>query len=640
MTKVGGPATTDTPDELVEAVVRLMPDPAVVVDGTGMMVAANVLAERLFGATPGGLTGLAIEMLVPQRFRGRHVGHRAGYIERPTRRPMGAGLSLVAVRRDGREFPVEISLAPLGGPDRPLTLAAIRDMTVQRVEWENLARLAAVVASSDDAILSFDLAGAITSCNPASEGLLGYSDGELVGRSFWRLVPAELRHDIEERMARIRAGMRVRGYDTRRVRRDGGEVDVSESMSIVPDASGAPGGFSVVMRDITDRKAAEYEMRVLLTETQRRERWLGTLSELRLALLGGAEQQQWMDLITTRVCELLDADGSLIAVPSSSDPDALRVTSTNGIGLVLEVGDEVPMDLSLAGRAFRSGISVVSEDYRADSPAPEAVRDDVPIGPIVLAPMSSSIGSAGVLVVSRIPGRMIFGPEDVQLVESVAQQAGLGIDLAHAQEERAQFVVLADRERIARDLHDHVVQRLFAVGMSLQAATHFISDERALERIEDSVEELDATIRGVRSTIFSLELQATEHVATSTRSRILDVASLAAPALGFQPMLHFDGPIDTRVPTEMVHDILAVVRESLSNTARHAQASRVDVHVGVHEDTLAIEVVDDGKGAGDRTRSSGLTNLRVRAEQRSGTIAIGEGRKGRGTRLVWQVPIE
>ena len=633
-----GPEPAEATGDLLEAALRLMPDAAVAVDGDGRIVAANGAAERLFRYPAGGMSGGSVDTLVPARLRTRHVDHRQTYAAHPMRRPMGAGLQLWAARLDGTEFPVDISLVPLEMDGQVLTLAAVRDITSQRADWETEARLAAIVASSDDAMLALDLAGAVASWNPGAEQLFGYRAEEVMGRSFWRLVPPSLQAQVEERMARLQAGMRVPTHDTRRTRSDGTEVDVAESMSLVTDAARHPTGYSVVLRDITERKRQELELRQLLAESQRRERWLAAISEVRLSLFGGTEQPQWLDLITRRVAELLDADGVMVALPIPHDPDHLELVATRGTS-TLDAGDLVPMDLSLAGRAFRTGQLVVTEDLRADSPAPpEVVDQGADIGPMVLAPLVSSSGPSGVLLVSRGAGRSSFGAEDVRLVESFAQQAGLGMELAQAQVERAQFALVADRERIARDLHDHVIQRLFAVGMGLQAAAHTIGDARALERIEESVEELDATIRDVRSTIFSLEVQATEHVEKSTRSRILDVASLAAPALGFQPRLQFEGPIDTRVPEEFVPDVLAVVREALSNAARHAEAHTVEVRVKVDHD-LTIVVVDDGRGAGDRTRSSGLANLSARAEGRGGSMAVGDGRNGRGTRLEWKVPL-
>ena len=633
-----GAQGTPTLDNLVDTVVGLMPDPAVVVDGDGRIVAANALADRQFGYPAGGLKGVAVDSLVPERLRSKHVRHRDSYVAKPAPRPMGAGISLWAARRDGSEFPVDISLAPLGVPERPLTMAAIRDMTLQRAEWESEARLASIVASSEDAMVSMDLQGMLTSWNPGAERLLGYDAAAMIGRSFWRLVPQELRSDLEERLGRVRAGMRSAPHDTKRMHLDGRLIDVAESMSVIPDVSGRPMGFAAVLRDITDRKLAELELRHLLSESQRRERWLSAMSEVRLAMFSSSEHQQWLDLVTKRVSELLDADGVMVTLPAEDDRDLLRVAGTRGMGLLLDVGDAIPVEMSLAGKSFRTGNLIVSTNFRSDSPAPSEILDEIPIGPIILAPMTSSSGPMGVLIASRVRERPPFDAEDVRLIESFAQQAGLGMELSHAQAERSQFALISDRERIARDLHDHVIQRLFAVGMMLQSAAQSIAEERAQARIESSVEELDATIRDVRSTIFSLEIQATEHVATSLRSRLLDVASLAAPALGFQPRLQFDGPIDTKVPEEFAHDILAVVRETLSNAARHADARAVEIHVGVGDDVV-IEVNDDGRGAEDRVRSSGLANLKTRAEQRGGSMSVGMGRKDRGTRIEWRVPL-
>jgi PAS domain S-box-containing protein len=596
-----------------------------------------VLAERCFGFPSGGLRGVQVEALVPARLRTRHVHHRQSYGELSSKRPMGAGLELWALRRDGKEFPVDISLTPMEVGGRQLTMASVRDMTLQRAGREAEARLASIVASSDDAMVSMDLSGAVVSWNPGAERLLGHRAADMVGRSLWRLVPPELRAQVEERMARVRSGMRVPTHDTRRVRSDGSQVDVAESMSLVSDVTGEPVGFAAVLRDITERKASELELRNLLLESQRRERWLTAMTEVRLALFSGAPRGQWLELVTRRVAELIDADGVIVVLPADR-PGALTVAAKRGES-VLGIGDDIPIEATLAGQVFQSGVSFVSDNLRADSPVPPEFLSGVSIGPIVLAPMTSSTGPTGVLLVTRTPGRVRFEAEDVRLVESFAQQAGLGLELAQVQQERAEFALVADRERIARDLHDHVIQRLFAVGMTLQAAANSVQDPQAMQRIEDSVEELDATIRDVRGTIFSLELQAAKHVEASARSRILDVATLAAPALGFQPRLHFEGPVDTRVPGEMVHDVLAVVREALSNTARHAQAGMAQVRVAVGDGHLVVEITDDGKGAEDRTRSSGLANLRARAEGRGGSLDVGAGRGGKGTRLEWRVPL-
>src|SRR5579864_8655207 len=283
------PGGSPTHDDLADVAVRLMPDAAVVVDGEGNIVAANALAERQFGYSEGSLVGTAVESLVPSHLRTTHVRHRDSYINRPTPRPMGAGLSLWASRRDGSEFPVDISLAPLGVPEQPLTLAAIRDMTLQRAEWESETRLATIVASSDDAIISMDLSGTFTSWNPSAERLLGHGAADMIGRSFWELVPPERRAEAQEHMEHVRSGLRVATYDTVRLHVDGQPIDVAETLSSIPSVSGETVGFSAIIRSITERKKVENELRSLLDESQRRERWLRAMTEVRLAIFSASD---------------------------------------------------------------------------------------------------------------------------------------------------------------------------------------------------------------------------------------------------------------------------------------------------------------------------------------------------------------
>ena len=167
--------------QMIDAVLGLMPDAAIVADAIGLIVAANPGAESMFGYPPGALTGIAVDVLVPDRFRDRHAELRADYGAHPTQRPMGTGPELWAKRLDGTEFPADISLAPLGVPERPLTLAVVRDLTGRRSEWEAGAWLAAIVSSSEDAIVSMDMAGTLTTWNPGAQRLLGYSAEEIHG---------------------------------------------------------------------------------------------------------------------------------------------------------------------------------------------------------------------------------------------------------------------------------------------------------------------------------------------------------------------------------------------------------------------------------------------------------------------------
>jgi len=623
--------------QLIDVVLRLIPDAAIVADAAGVIVAANSGAESMFGYRAGALTGVHVDVLVPDRLRDDHAVHRASYGAHPTRRPMGTRPELWAKRLDTTEFPADISLAPLGVPEEQLTLAVVRDLTQRRSEWEAGAWLAAIVSSSEDAIVSMDLAGTLSTWNPGAERLLGYSAEEICGQPMSRLVPDDLRSDVEEQMARVRGGMHVPTRDTVLLHKNGNEIEVAESLSLIREPTGASTGISAVLRDITNRKQAERELRRLLVDGQRRERWLGSISEVRLSMLGGGGLAQWLALIARRTSELSDADGITVSVVAPNDDTRLEVIATHGAFVTPLRGRLVRIDGSAAGRVFTSGRPTVTTDPSSvlETDQPDAVPAG--LGPLLLVPITTSHGNDGVLGVVRLVGRAGFSPEEIRVVESFAQQAGLAIELDRAQNVREQLAVMGDRERIARDLHDHVVQRLFAVGMALQSATRSISDPPALDRIGESIEELDATIRDVRSTIFSLAVRTTDRAGTSTRARLLDVTSMAAQGLGFRPRLQFDGPVDTKVPEGLVPDVLAVVREALSNATRHAKASRVEVRVDVQDD-LTITVTDNGVGMGDTTRSSGLANLRARAEARGGSMTVGTVNT-RGTRLHWQVPL-
>jgi PAS domain S-box-containing protein len=622
--------------ELIDTILRLMPDAAVVVDPDGQIVTANPGAESLFGYPAGSLPGIAVDVLVPARFRSEHAAVRAAYLADPTPRPMGLRRELWATRLDRTEFPADISLAPLVGSERTLTLAVVRDLSERRAEWEAGAWLAAIVSSSEDAIVSMDLGGRLSTWNPGAQRLLGYGSDEICGKPMMRLVPEHLQLDMEEQMALVRGGIHLPPRDTVRLQMNGDEVEVAEALSLIREPSGTPTGISAVLRDITERKRVERELRGLLVDGQRRERWLGSISEVRLSMLAGGNLARWLTLIARRASELSDADGITISVVARDDDSVFEVIAAQGTSVQALRGRHVPVDGSAAGRVFTSSRLMVADDPDA---AGVHATDALPIGlgPVLIVPITTSHGNAGVLGVTRQAGRTRFSAEEIRVVESFGQQAGLAIELDRAQNDREQLAILGDRERIARDLHDHVIQRLFAVGMALQAASRSVTDEPALDRIAESVEELDATIRDVRSTIFSLALRADDKLGTSTRARLLDITSMAAQALGFQPRLQFDGPVDTKVPEELVPDALAVVREALSNTARHAKASRVEIRVDVHQD-LTITVTDNGVGMADATRSSGLANLRARAEARGGSMTVGSGNRP-GTRLHWQVPL-
>ena len=232
----------------------------------------------------------------------------------------------------------------------------------------------------------------------------------------------------------------------------------------------------------------------------------------------------------------------------------------------------------------------------------------------------------------------VFTDVDQELAVGLAAAAGLAIENARLHEVARTAGLLDERERIARDLHDDVIQRLFATGLSLQAAAQITKEPMAVERIMRSVDEIDISIRQVRSTIF--ELHQLGSAQQSVRSDIVVVCDDAAKALGFKPLLDIEGPIDSAVDEQVRGHVLLCLREALSNVARHAQASAVDVKITVTSGHLTLRVSDDGVGYHPPSgqRSSGIDNMLVRAEALGGSFSIADREDG-GTIVTWDVPL-
>lgn len=232
----------------------------------------------------------------------------------------------------------------------------------------------------------------------------------------------------------------------------------------------------------------------------------------------------------------------------------------------------------------------------------------------------------------------VFTDVDEELVVGLAGAAGIAIENARLSERVRELALAEDRERIARDLHDSVIQRLFATGMSLQTTNRLVVADppMAQERIERAVDDLDVTIREIRTAIFGLEQRRTS--STGLRAALLAIARESAGAIGAEPRLTLAGPMDTLVPAPIADAVLAVVREALSNVARHAAAGTVEVEVAVDRD-VAVRIHDDGVGlAPDRSDGNGLRNLRERAVRLGGAATITSGASG-GTTVEWCVPL-
>jgi signal transduction histidine kinase len=261
----------------------------------------------------------------------------------------------------------------------------------------------------------------------------------------------------------------------------------------------------------------------------------------------------------------------------------------------------------------------------AEWPAP------VPEGPAIVAPLTGADLQTGVLIVAR-PAHI----DDATLLSTFAGQAALALERARAQEERELLAVLEDRERIARDLHDVVIQRLFATGMQLQgAAAPAGTKPEVVKRINAAVDDLDATIRDIRRSIFELRAP----VGATLRTELRDTCDAALDTLGFRPTLETSGPVESAVPDDIVPELIAVLREALSNVARHAQANAVRVSVRVAGQEVILQVEDDGLGIGTSLARGGVVNMGERASDLGGSFEAGPRPDGTGTVVTWRVPV-
>jgi signal transduction histidine kinase len=366
-------------------------------------------------------------------------------------------------------------------------------------------------------------------------------------------------------------------------------------------------------------------------------------------LVTGADPGAALRLVAERARDAAGAPLGAIARPGAEDPGVLvfeAVTSAVGDQDRL-TGYTVPVDGSTAsGLAFTSGEAVVVRGYGghvADQqagttrPPPAAVTG---LDSAVAVPLTVGDETLGVLLVARFTGAPPFNEAEVRLVRRFAVDAALAIEFARAERDRRRLAVLEDRDRIARDLHDLVIQRLFAIGLGLEGVSRAVGPDTA-DRMAGFVQELDRTIKDVRSAIFSLQERPEQR--GSLRSELLRLALDAVPVLGFEPRTGFSGPLDSVVADPVRADLLATLREALSNVARHARATAVDVDVSVDRSgrRLALVVSDDGVGVPPGPgRRSGLANLARRAERWDGGLAVRRGQAG-GTTLEWtaQLPV-
>ncbi|MFJ6907812.1 sensor histidine kinase [Streptomyces griseoluteus] len=375
----------------------------------------------------------------------------------------------------------------------------------------------------------------------------------------------------------------------------------------------------------------------LYEDSRLRERWLLANAEITHRLMPGNERSEALDLIAERARDITGSALAEVAVPMAEAP-SLRVEIAVGEGAEAHRGLVLPLHEGLMGLAYSTAAPVTSDDITRDDRITAERPRFLGLGPAVAVPIGTGeVGARGVVLLVREAGRPVFSAKETEMLQGFAAQAAIAMELAERRQDAQQLALLEERDRIARDLHDLAIQRLFATGMTLQSAGRFIEHPKAADRVLRAVDDLDETIKIIRSTIFGL--RAREGGAGSgLRARVVRVAGEAAPVLGFAPGVRMEGLIDTDVPLRIADHVVAVLSEALTNVARHARADAVEVVLTTDGREVVLRVADDGVGIPSGGRRSGLRNMAERAEQLGGRLELG-GAEGGGAVLVWSVPL-
>ena len=374
----------------------------------------------------------------------------------------------------------------------------------------------------------------------------------------------------------------------------------------------------------------------LYEQAQAQLAWIEANRDVVAELLTGADNQEVLEGIARKVLTLAEADLVCIAEPHDHDEppgsvEELVVTVAEGIDANVFRGRAVPIKGSTSGHAFVQRRPVLRDHLEYDISGDSSTRH----GPVMVAPLRTADSTRGVLIALRAKGREAFAEDLLSLSADFADQAALALQLAGATNQAHQMRVLEDRERIARDLHDHVIQRIFAEGLTLQATLQRTRSPEIRERLTRSINNMQDIVQDVRTTIFDLQSEGSE--TTRLRQRVQEAVDQQVDDLPLQTHVRMAGPLSIVEP-RLADQVVAVVREALSNAVRYAHATTVMVSIAV-DDELAVEVTDDGVGLPEDVTPSGLKNLQTRAVESGGSFALTTPGSGHGLCVRWSVPL-
>ncbi|MCZ4517935.1 GAF domain-containing protein [Rhodococcus ruber] len=391
----------------------------------------------------------------------------------------------------------------------------------------------------------------------------------------------------------------------------------------------------VVTKALASAAGIAIENSRLYEDSRTRQAWMEATRDIGTELLAGTDLDEVLQMVSRKALHLTGSDAAFIAVPEDTDQPfedvtELVVTVSEGVGADRMVGAVIPIEGSSTGVAFRRRTALRKGRLEYEVSGVDAV-----FGPALISPFRVSDGVSGVLVVLRKEGNGLFDDTQLDMVSNFANQAALVMQMADATRRMHELEVLSDRDRIARDLHDHVIQRIFAAGLALQSTLQRTESEDIRQRLSRTIDDLQDTVQDIRTTIF--DLQSTSHSATRLRQRVNSAVLELTENVDIRAVVRMFGPLSV-VDTKLADHAVAVVRETVSNVVHHAHCDTVTVTLSVGDD-MQIIVSDNGIGMPEDTTSSGLSNLAARAVECGGSMTIGPGASGSGTEVTWSVPL-
>jgi PAS domain S-box-containing protein len=597
-------------EEKFRALIESSPDAAINVDAAGTIVLVNEQTEALFGYARKELLGRNVEMLIPARFREQHLGHRGGYMSDPRKRPMGVGLELAGLRKDGSEFPVDISLSTIETPDGAIALARVRDITERKhaevVRRKSEERFAALLESAPDGVAIVDQTGEIVLVNKQTEALFGYTREELIGQKIELLLPARFhdRHLVHRGSYFSDARTRPMGADLKLagLRKDGSEFPVDISLSAVDTDEGRLA--TAFIRDVTERKAAE--------EVDRRSRAYFA------ALLESAP-----DAVV-----IADGDGRITLVNKQTE-------SLFGYRRGELLGEKV--ETLLPDRFHERHVG-----HRADYIADPRTR---PMGAGLELAGRRKDGSEFPVDISLSTIETADGRLLTAFVRDITERrvhAELERDIATRRELLSHLVSTGEEERrrIANDIHDDSIQAITAAGMRLQVLRKTLHDPLQLDLLDHLERTISLSIARLRHLLFELLPPALDHDGLVPALRLY----LAEAAKDGDLHYRLDDRLSTQPSQETRLIIYRIAQEALTNIRKHAHAATAQIQLDEVDGGYRVRVADDGVGftpdeAQPVAGHLGLVAMRERSELAGGWLRI-DGGAGTGTSIEFWIPVQ